>query len=146
VRRCIRVCWSNHSRYRGQRCRSAIWELCSCLSKSRMIISENLIKTENVANFQTAFFWCAIIDATSDDIPTAIYISEVTSPCGTSCCQGKLQNILIYPRVTSLEHIRTIIGPTGMRASYIRLASSTLQLWKVSCKQQHPIPKPIASM
>lgn len=145
-RRYIRVCWSNYLRYIDQRCRNGTWESCSCLSKARILVSESTTRNWNDTNPQTAFFWCAVIDAASNDIPTAIYISEVTSPCRTSCCQSKLQNVLIHLRITSLKHLRTIIGPTGTRASYMRLASSTLQLWKVSCRQQHPIPKPIASM
>ncbi len=39
-----------------------------------------------------------------------------------------------------------IMGPMGMRESYMRRDWSMLQHWKVSCRQQHPIPKPIASM
>lgn len=39
-----------------------------------------------------------------------------------------------------------MMGPTGTNASYILLASPTEQAWNVICKQQQPIPKPIASM
>lgn len=42
--------------------------------------------------------------------------------------------------------VPTISGAMGTRASYSRLASVTLQDWKVTCRQQHPIPNPIASM
>ena len=37
------------------------------------------------------------------------------------------------------------MGPAGIKQSYNLLASVTLHAWKVNCKQQHPIPKPMAS-
>jgi hypothetical protein len=41
---------------------------------------------------------------------------------------------------------RTMIGATGTSASYTLLASLTFHAWKVIWRQQHPIPKAIASI
>ena len=63
---------------------------------ARMPMSGSTTQKLNVSNLQAALLWCAIIDAASNNVPTAIDISEVTSPYGTSCSQGKLQNILVH--------------------------------------------------
>jgi hypothetical protein len=39
-----------------------------------------------------------------------------------------------------------MIGATGTRASYTLLASSRFHAWNVIWRQQHPIPKAMASM
>lgn len=40
----------------------------------------------------------------------------------------------------------TIMGQSGLSWSYKVLASAMLQAWKVNCRQQQPMPKPMASM
>lgn len=40
----------------------------------------------------------------------------------------------------------TMMGPMGTSASYTFLASSTLEAWKVICRQEQPIPNPMASI
>ncbi len=80
---------------------------------------------------------CAVIYASRDDIPPAIHIRDVTPPQWTCSCQGQLQTSGIRTEMNKSfklgsKPVRTMMGPRGMRASYMRRASSILQHWNVS--------------
>lgn len=108
-------------------------------------------------HLKPTFFLSPIIDATSDDIPAAIHISQIPTISRRCCRQCELYQVHMKRQKTLLDgllpalagsqhHMLTMIGPTGTNASYTRRASSTLHAWKVICRQQQPIPKPMASI
>jgi hypothetical protein len=92
---------------------------------------------------QTTLFLCTIIDTGSDNVPSGIYIRQEATESRTSSCQSELE---VSSKLFSRDRKRTMIGATGTRASYTLLASFTFQAWKVIWRQQHPIPKAIASI
>ena len=99
---------------------------------------------------QSPFFFRPIINTSCNDIPSTIHISDIPSPERASCCYSKLRfkekSQWTIHRSAIIRILITMIGATGTNKSYNLRASLILHDWNVSCKQLHPIPKPIASI
>jgi hypothetical protein len=118
-------------------------------------------------HLQTSFLLCPVVHARGDHVPPRVDVGEVPSKSGAPSGQRELRAsasacaqryrrypgskvLSTTPAMTgpgSLEPRRlTMIGATGTRASYTLLASSRFHAWNVIWRQQHPIPKAMASM
>lgn len=77
-------------------------------------------------------------------IPRSSSVRSSTLPAMTSHRQSTSAS---QPRKMGAAALRaSMMGPTGTNASYMRRASPTEHAWNVICRQQQPMPKPMASM